>query len=179
MSPERLAESIEHVRAALRRLNPEFYKSDISWPSFSAILKEVDRLTEERDERTAYWREVVRQLGAERRQLRAERDRLSARVTRLEDALRQIVDPSYVGNYDHEQVVEIYRKWASQALADSKALAGSSERITHGRHCTCGACAREDWTQSHLACCGMHGKDCPPEYQPLGYAGSYVAPRIR
>lgn len=49
------------------------------------------------------------------------------------------------------------------------------ERITHGRHCTCSACAREDWTQTHLAPCGMHGPSCPRVYAPLGGAGTYVA----
>ena len=39
-------------------------------------------------------------------------------------------------------------------------------RITHGRHCTCTPCRVEDWTNPALAPCGMHGKDCPREYQP-------------
>jgi hypothetical protein len=38
---------------------------------------------------------------------------------------------------------------------------------THGRHCPCGACARQDWTKI-TGPCGMHGKDCPPVYAPLG-----------
>ena len=46
--------------------------------------------------------------------------------------------------------------------------------ITHGRHCTCSACAREDWTNADLAPCGMHGSDCPALYDPWGPAGSYV-----
>lgn len=46
-------------------------------------------------------------------------------------------------------------------------------RITHGRHCTCGACASEDWTNPKLAPCGMHGASCPREYQPRGKAGMY------
>jgi hypothetical protein len=41
-------------------------------------------------------------------------------------------------------------------------------RITHGRHCTCSACAREDWTRPDLGPCGMHGEGCPPVYAPLG-----------
>lgn len=48
-------------------------------------------------------------------------------------------------------------------------------KITHGRHCTCSACAREDWTSSDLACCGTHGEDCPALYQPLGPAGTPLA----
>lgn len=49
-----------------------------------------------------------------------------------------------------------------------------TERVTHGRHCTCSACAREDWTQAGFAPCGMHGLSCPNEYRPLGAAGSLV-----
>jgi hypothetical protein len=57
----------------------------------------------------------------------------------------------------------------SESLA-AGLLADQNERkkpITHGRHCSCSACAREDWTQPHLAPCGMHGPTCPPVYAPL------------
>jgi hypothetical protein len=50
---------------------------------------------------------------------------------------------------------------------------GGPEKITHGRHCTCSACAREDWTQEWIAPCGMHGSTCPREYQPWGLAGTF------
>ena len=46
-----------------------------------------------------------------------------------------------------------------------------SERITHGRHCICSACAAEDWSNPELAPCGMHGRACAPAYQPWGLAG--------
>lgn len=49
-------------------------------------------------------------------------------------------------------------------------------RITHGRHCTCSACARQDWSEPQLAPCGMHGEGCPALYQPLGPAGVRVDP---
>lgn len=39
-------------------------------------------------------------------------------------------------------------------------------KVTHGRHCLCSACAREDWTRPELACCGMHGPECPANYAP-------------
>jgi hypothetical protein len=39
-------------------------------------------------------------------------------------------------------------------------------KLTHGRHCPCSACEREDWTRI-TAPCGMHGKDCPAVYAPL------------
>lgn len=48
------------------------------------------------------------------------------------------------------------------------------ERVTHGRHCTCSACARENWANAELSCCGMHGPSCPQVYAPLGPAGSLV-----
>jgi hypothetical protein len=38
--------------------------------------------------------------------------------------------------------------------------------VTHGRHCTCSACAREDWTRI-TSPCGMHGPDCPAVYAPI------------
>lgn len=44
--------------------------------------------------------------------------------------------------------------------------------VTHGRHCTCSACAAQDWAEPGLAACGMHGPSCPPVYAPLGPAGS-------
>jgi hypothetical protein len=45
-------------------------------------------------------------------------------------------------------------------------LARTPEPVTHGRHCPCTACSREDWTSPHLAPCGMHGPSCPPAYAP-------------
>ncbi|MFI0434093.1 MAG: hypothetical protein ACH36H_13245 [Candidatus Nanopelagicales bacterium] len=40
-------------------------------------------------------------------------------------------------------------------------------RLTHGRHCRCTPCAREDWTRPDLAHCGMHGPSCPAVYAPF------------
>lgn len=42
--------------------------------------------------------------------------------------------------------------------------------VTHGRHCPCSACAKEDWTRPDLAPCGIHGVGCPNEYAPVGDA---------
>lgn len=36
---------------------------------------------------------------------------------------------------------------------------------THGRHCSCSACEREDWTKI-TGPCGMHGPGCPNVYDP-------------
>jgi hypothetical protein len=48
--------------------------------------------------------------------------------------------------------------------------AAVGKKITHGRHCTCTACAQEDWTNPKFVC-GMHGSGCPSVYAPLGDAG--------
>lgn len=52
---------------------------------------------------------------------------------------------------------------------------GIVKRITHGRHCVCSACAREDWTNPGLAPCGMHGSSCPRAYDPWGAPGTLAA----
>ncbi len=57
-----------------------------------------------------------------------------------------------------------------EALALLAGKGQTEERITHGRHCACSACSREDWTRI-TGSCGMHGKDCPNVYAPLGLAG--------
>lgn len=38
--------------------------------------------------------------------------------------------------------------------------------MTHGRHCRCSACGRQDWSDPMLAPCDIHGPSCPSEYQP-------------
>lgn len=45
--------------------------------------------------------------------------------------------------------------------------------VTHGRHCLCASCAAEDWTRI-TGPCGMHGKDCPAVYVPIGAPGDIV-----
>jgi hypothetical protein len=58
-------------------------------------------------------------------------------------------------------------------LADSRPSDGP--RVTHGRHCPCSACAREDWSNPALAHCGMHGPACPGVYAPLMTLGDIRA----
>lgn len=65
-------------------------------------------------------------------------------------------------------------RWTESTLEELIALPVRRRRITHGRHCTCSACAREDWTNPDLAPCGMHGSDCPALYQPVAAAGTPV-----
>ena len=54
-------------------------------------------------------------------------DALAAELERVTAALRQIEDPSYVGNYPPEKVVEIYRTWAKNALAGGARAAQEEE----------------------------------------------------
>jgi hypothetical protein len=48
----------------------------------------------------------------------------------------------------------------------ARAALSSGQGVTHGRHCPCSACEREDWTRI-TAPCGMHGASCPAVYAPL------------
>lgn len=55
-----------------------------------------------------------------------------------------------------------------EQLAHTARVAALLEpHVTHGRHCRCSACAREDWTNPALAPCGMHGSSCPAVYAPI------------
>ncbi len=49
---------------------------------------------------------------------------LEAELAALRVTLGQIAEPSYVGNYLDHEVVEIYRKWAQNALAAAEASRG-------------------------------------------------------
>ena len=60
-------------------------------------------------------------------------------------------------------------------MGKSSGTALLPQRITHGRHCTCSACAREDWTRI-TAPCGMHGAECEAIYAPMGPAGYWRCP---
>lgn len=76
---------------------------------------------------------------------------------------------------DPDEILEGWeREWATQIVAAVDEAVATHQRVTHGRHCTCSACAREDWTRAGFAPCGMHGLRCPNEYAPLGPAGSLV-----
>lgn len=106
-----------------------------------------------------------------------------------ERALQAVERDSLAACFDREPVAELVRRdpaaepgallelgqsggW-SQYTEREGPMNDQAKRITHGRHCTCGACASEDWTNPRLAPCGMHGSSCPREYQPLGRPGMY------
>ena len=72
--------------------------------------------------------------------------------------------------------VEFLRLWNENRAALSQATKREeTEKVTHGRHCSCRACGAQDWSEPQLAPCGMHGSKCPPVYDPRGYAGEVVA----
>jgi hypothetical protein len=76
------------------------------------------------------------------------------------EALRQIAKwPRHI--YE-STAVEDMRQVARAAL-----VAREEPHLTHGRHCPCSACAREDWTNPNLAPCGMHGPTCAAVYAPI------------
>lgn len=91
------------------------------------------------------------------------------------DLLAVLRDPSIIIRQD-AAVFELIAKWQnapSPTMAGQPVDRASGERITHGRHCICSACAREDWTNPALVC-GMHGRACPNRYAPLGAPGDLV-----
>lgn len=87
----------------------------------------------------------------------------------IESAIR---DPaSCCARIMHDRAgVEPMERWQTRAVM----AALSRVTITHGRHCTCGACGMQDWTTPELAPCGMHGPSCRAAYQPLGRPGEFV-----
>jgi hypothetical protein len=135
-----------------------------------ALLAEVEnaklcaRHTPERDHNGVLCRECA---NAEVVALRRERDR-------LRKALASIAHYHYDVMLDAERDLQGVKEIARAALADTADGPPRWQKITHGRHCTCSACAREDWTQRRLAPCGMHGSSCPREYQPWGAPGTYT-----
>lgn len=106
-------------------------------------------------------------LETECLRLEAELQDANQKIGLLQTALREADEHLKVDSLG----VGLARTIISEAIADS----GTGERITHGRHCTCSACAREDWSRI-TAPCGMHGEACPAVYAPLGSAGSWSVP---
>lgn len=118
---------------------------------------------------------------------RWERDR--ARLEAIETAAQELIDLLYTprecdDGYENDQGQWVSRKALSYVatgrgdpLVDGlRAALGEGQdsdppRVTHGRHCPCSACARQDWTDPRLAACGMHGPSCPNEYAPIVVAG--------
>jgi hypothetical protein len=69
-----------------------------------------------------------------------------------------------------EEVEELRAGVGVSDSPDGDLGSAPAERVTHGRHCPCSACAREDWSRI-TAPCGMHGADCPREYAPTAAEG--------
>jgi len=100
--------------------------------------------------------------------------RLQEREKALREALKEAGLPETASVQD---LIRHHRSNAALAAGFDRIAAQRPEeaggRITHGRHCTCSACAAQDWGEPGLAPCGMHGPSCPAEYQPWGAAGTY------
>lgn len=94
-----------------------------------------------------------------------------ARADGLETALREISDPSYVGNYSVEEAVEIYRKFAANALAATVAPSPAelSYETLRARAAGGGVLRRghDDPEDSVLGRC-VHGVDLDREFCPEG-----------
>jgi len=73
----------------------------------------------------------------------------------------------------HQEEAKAY--WEGFRIREAEQGARPSQRVTHGRHCICSACAAQDWAEPGLASCGMHGPSCPAVYAPLGAAGDTVS----
>lgn len=87
-------------------------------------------------------------------------------IESLTGLLYRLLDYQHAGFNEHHARGRAHRDRAAAAPV-------AYERITHGRHCACTACARQDWADPRLVACGMHGPDCPPRYQPFGGAGQW------
>jgi predicted nucleic acid-binding Zn-ribbon protein len=98
----------DHVRDALRRLNPTFHESDISWPSLDAILAEREALRTE-----LHFSETMHQADLDER-VKIEKDcrALRERVAAAEKS---------AGAAERD-----YRSLAESAIRD---LAAAEERI--------------------------------------------------
>jgi hypothetical protein len=102
----------------------------------------------------------------------AENDREAAEreAERLGEALAKIIEA-----HDEEAGIAFGDDLEAEVLSIARAALSLRERITHGRHCVCSACAAEDWTNPNLAPCGMHGPSCPPVYAPIPREDAWTA----
>jgi hypothetical protein len=90
----------------------------------------------------------------------------------------QIMIPAAAARASELEELRHWLKWALDTLdaeafghyidhkASARAALAAAPALTHGRHCRCSACARQDWTDPSLAHCGMHGPSCPAVYDP-------------
>ena len=121
--------------------------------------------------------EVVKTAGdeAEQREWVRKYDTIIAALQRTEGGAALLLEGiAKIANEEDRKARVRAVRHALRYRALAAVPSGTGTRITHGRHCTCSSCAREDWTNPKFAC-GMHGRDCPSVYAPLGKPGSYVA----
>lgn len=100
---------------------------------------------------------------------------LQAELDTAKEALEWIGQFAAAHHHDQESHVLLhalqidipsYCETTLTAISEARLSAADPPQVTHGRHCPCSACEREDWTQPHLAPCGMQGPSCPPVYAP-------------
>jgi hypothetical protein len=131
----------------------------------------------ERERVTALWREARAALedelawdfgGATAREnvnwLLAECGRLREQLDAARQAMVSVM--KFIDAADFRLPVDILGRVRAALGVEGE----REQRVTHGRHCPCSACAREDWTRI-TGPCGMHGAECPAVYAPLGVEG--------
>lgn len=154
----------EQIREALGWL-PRDHDGVIARDALAALdvveaqLKALRR--QERDQADVRASRYAAECGARLRrigQAEEEIDSLANELTAAEDRVKALEEAlRYIEIQSAEEWVSDYARAALVGLPE--------ERVTHGRHCPCSACAREDWTRI-TAPCGMHGPDCPAVYAP-------------
>lgn len=82
-----------------------------------------------------------------------------------EETMRSILGAMHMGSR-HPADLDWLASNGLHVLDATRAAHEGRNPVTHGRHCRCSACARQDWTLPYLAPCGIHGPSCPAEYQP-------------
>lgn len=78
----------------------------------------------------------------------------------LDELWKHVMENTACGQDARNEAIQI----AAMGLRYALDLCGPKH--THGRHCSCRACAAEDWPRV-TSPCGMHGPDCPAVYDPI------------
>jgi hypothetical protein len=182
-APTDRTQDTEAIRAALNRSSgPRVLEADAALGRLVARLEAAEQERKPADEH-GLWSGAdprIVTLRRERdeahtgylREIDAISERYERRVERLREQLERIADnaeswhgylpPDNAPGAGHVRALAVIATWARAALA---AAAPGETTVTHGRHCPCSACAREDWTRI-TGPCGMHGADCPAVYAP-------------
>ncbi len=172
-------EAAEKERDELRKKKLEWQKragrAIESRKAAEARVAELETALSERDDTIQLTRDEARWLLDRRTKInpigRARLlEKLEATLTTTTNALARLRGPHKIGKPCPR------RPWMLvTTLDDDRGICEAcgevlttttTERVTHGRHCPCSACEREDWTRI-TGPCGMHGADCPAVYAPV------------